>query len=278
MGHSIRASATKLLLVNPLLYLVLYLAAIPSFAAFYAFVLPHDFYAPFAHLEPAAIADQLRLSQILEASMGLPEKHRKISISNLRVTDDEKITFAVTVADESGKPMTLDGGAPVTISGSGTEIMRRACDADQHGCREMRYVHWKPTITMPQFTLKVVSPEEFVSTFREWEAHPEPLGALMDLLDLQTQGITLGQDDATFMENVRRANRGDASTVSGHFLRMLYMSVVVLTTLGLGDIVPMTPISRTAVATEAMLGIAFAGLFLNALANKVAQSVDRHRQ
>jgi hypothetical protein len=40
----------------------------------------------------------------------------------------------------------------------------------------------------------------------------------------------------------------------------------VLTTLGLGDIVPMTASSRFCVALEAISGITLAGLFLNALA------------
>ena len=49
---------------------------------------------------------------------------------------------------------------------------------------------------------------------------------------------------------------------------MLYFSAVVITTLGLGDIVPLTDWARSLVAAEAVLGIVFAGLFINAAASR----------
>jgi|SRR6266700_3026862 len=52
--------------------------------------------------------------------------------------------------------------------------------------------------------------------------------------------------------------KGDPSGISGQCGRMLYFSVVVMTTLGLGDIVPMTSRSRGLVAGEAIFGITFA--------------------
>ncbi|HET7463449.1 MAG TPA: potassium channel family protein [Longimicrobium sp.] len=50
------------------------------------------------------------------------------------------------------------------------------------------------------------------------------------------------------------------------FGRMLYLSAVTLTTVGYGDIVPLTDTARIAVACEAIFGIVLVGLFLNALA------------
>jgi hypothetical protein len=55
------------------------------------------------------------------------------------------------------------------------------------------------------------------------------------------------------------------STSSGNFVRMLYLSAVTITTLGFGDVVPMTTASRVLVSCEAILGIVLIGLFLNAL-------------
>src|SRR6266700_1828860 len=52
--------------------------------------------------------------------------------------------------------------------------------------------------------------------------------------------------------------KGDPSGISGQCGRMLYFSVVVMTTSGLGDIVPMTSRSRGLVAGEAIFGITFA--------------------
>lgn len=49
-------------------------------------------------------------------------------------------------------------------------------------------------------------------------------------------------------------------------VRMLYFSVVVVTTLGFGDIVPATDGARAAVMFEVLLGVLLIGLFLSSLA------------
>jgi hypothetical protein len=51
----------------------------------------------------------------------------------------------------------------------------------------------------------------------------------------------------------------------GNYWRMLYLSAVTITTLGFGDIVPMTTPARILVSSEAIFGVVLVGLFLNAL-------------
>lgn len=63
-----------------------------------------------------------------------------------------------------------------------------------------------------------------------------------------------------------RGTRGFPSGVSGNLVRMFYLSAVTITTLGYGDILPLTTPSRILVSIEAILGILLIGLFLNALA------------
>jgi hypothetical protein len=65
--------------------------------------------------------------------------------------------------------------------------------------------------------------------------------------------------------------RGDAAAFSGHLGRMIYLSAVVITTLGLGDILPLTSLARLLVAFEAVSGIVLAGLVLNAVAYRAAK-------
>lgn len=72
-------------------------------------------------------------------------------------------------------------------------------------------------------------------------------------------------------EDVRtyiNAMSGDPKSASGALLRMLYLSGVTVTTLGLGDITPLTAAARVAVGAESILGIVFIGLFLNAIASR----------
>jgi len=52
------------------------------------------------------------------------------------------------------------------------------------------------------------------------------------------------------------------------FWNMFYLSAVTITTLGFGDIVPITTLARLVVASEAIIGIIIIGLFLNALSKE----------
>jgi hypothetical protein len=86
-------------------------------------------------------------------------------------------------------------------------------------------------------------------------------------------------DEATVVlltEHVR-ALEGFPHTFSGSFTRMLYLSVVVITTLGLGDIVPIADDARACVAIEAILGVVCVGLFLNDLARSYGQPRNSRR-
>ncbi len=72
-------------------------------------------------------------------------------------------------------------------------------------------------------------------------------------------------------ENLRKienAQDGYASYVENNFFRMLYLSVVTITTLGFGDIVPITDMARLGIGIEAFLGVMIAGLFVNAIIQK----------
>jgi Ion channel len=67
-----------------------------------------------------------------------------------------------------------------------------------------------------------------------------------------------------------------ANTVNGfptsfndNFWRMLYFSTVTITTLGFGDIVPISNVARILISLEAIIGVITIGLFLNALAKRI---------
>jgi hypothetical protein len=51
---------------------------------------------------------------------------------------------------------------------------------------------------------------------------------------------------------------------------MVYFSAIVITTVGFGDIIPITNTARLLVALEAVLGIVLVGLFLNAVAFRLS--------
>ena len=74
----------------------------------------------------------------------------------------------------------------------------------------------------------------------------------------------LGKD----IQSLAEAKRGFPRRIPGQFVRMLYLSASTITTLGFGDIVPLTTAARLLVSSEAVLGILVVGLFLNAVAKE----------
>jgi hypothetical protein len=84
-----------------------------------------------------------------------------------------------------------------------------------------------------------------------------------------TGTMTLPLDTYNQMERFRVAVEGDPTVASGLWWRMAYLSVVTITTLGFGDITPLTEEARLLIASEAVLGVIVVGLFLNALAVRV---------
>jgi len=65
-----------------------------------------------------------------------------------------------------------------------------------------------------------------------------------------------------------KGTKGFASKLEDNFWRMFYLSAITITTLGFGDIVPISTVSRILVSIEAFLGIILIGLFLNSLAQE----------
>jgi voltage-gated potassium channel Kch len=65
--------------------------------------------------------------------------------------------------------------------------------------------------------------------------------------------------------------------VTDSFVRMFYLSCVTITTLGYGDIVPLTTRARLMVSAEAVIGVVIAGLFLITLADRIPKRVYQAR-
>ena len=85
-----------------------------------------------------------------------------------------------------------------------------------------------------------------------------------------TSGVlNLSQPSYSLLAQFYAATEGDPSYASGLWLRMLYLSAVTVTTLGFGDITPVSEAARLCVALEAVLGVVFVGVFLSTLAIRV---------
>lgn len=97
--------------------------------------------------------------------------------------------------------------------------------------------------------------------------HQYPFGEGPDnvakVLPIVTDGILTGNRDklASILD-------GKAHLLDDHFFRMLYLSAVTVTTLGYGDITPITVHARIAITIQSVFGIIMIGLFLAAITKK----------
>jgi hypothetical protein len=263
--------------IHPLVYLILYLTAMPVFALLYAFMAPHGFYAPYARYEPSAQEDRAQLASSLEAALQHSFSARsgqdfvignwKLDTSSLRVddiksSDGTQLSFrvrmsAVGIGEWEGARQ-FGWGIVVTVQ-------ERPTSAVFHGPNAIITYRF-PDVDVSRYSgpFKEDSTRLFEVVFGQGE---KEIGILAPALALNWQ-------EESHLQRYLRGIKGDASSVSGHFSRMIYLSAVVITTLGLGDIIPITGRARVLVAAEAVTGIAFAGLFLNALAYRASKSSD----
>ena len=83
-------------------------------------------------------------------------------------------------------------------------------------------------------------------------------------------GVPFIPKDNKYINEFVIGMEGDPTELADATERMYYFSAIVLTTLGFGDIVPLTTTARALVASEVILGVLFAGLFINAASSRKA--------
>ena len=231
------------------IYGILYLALIPSFAAAYSLLLPNAFYQSSISYERNLQEDYRRLEEAFGDWL-VQNQSRRVqgwavigahSVEIQKINDRQReVKFSMEV--EVAEP----GKGNVTIGQS------------------MAASYWDHRKGRP--AVAQISTEGWVVRIgaREYADHTiSLLECDSDRCELEMPGHL-----ADLLENYRLVQAGFPSQASGNFERMLYLSAVTATTVGYGDIVPITRASRLLVAFEAVLEIVVVGLFLNALATK----------
>ena len=243
--------------VHPLIYLLNFLTAIPAFAFLYIFVAPQGFYVPYARYEPSAVSDTLQLASILEGAL-----HRSFDARTGQefVVGNWKLSFSADGIGKLSGAKQVGWSTIVTVS----EHPTYAIIPDPNSITTYRI----PDVDFSKYA----SPfkEEYEELFKLVFGQNEFFVALTPALALS------GPEELRFRRYLLGV-KGDPSSISGDLPRMIYLSAVVITTLGFGDIIPITPEARILVAMEAITGIVFAGLFLNALAYRALSTLGQKR-
>jgi hypothetical protein len=270
----------KLAKVHPLKYIFYYCISIFVFAIIYDIMSKENFYAPYAHFEKPYLDAQENFRAYMEEvalTHSLQIKIRQEDERNGALGDWNRERTSVSFGRIDGLIVNTDKTIEMD-SFFHAKIVEGTMVDDSPTARRK-----------PETVLELFCHLRF-KTNERWLTIPENGGPLESILKMQykpteactqatidllfvhspdypnTFGVFISEDAALQAISLVQGMNGEPTSVGGNFPRMLYFSIVVLTTLGLGDIVPMTPIARLAVGTEAVLGVSLLGFLLNAIA------------
>jgi hypothetical protein len=249
---------------SPVTFAGLYVVMLLFYAAMYDRFLG-DFYQTTAIYESAYYETEGALNSDLTnalslATMGAPSargigpeagalQHETVSTGDLSVPDPSKIEFKLRYGcgsansqGYSGLMLTMDGerlGTEITPGGQVTYLFELSQTGDDRACG---------------FDIGTLA----------GESHEHATAVV----------IKVGPGTARRVNALLRAKAGFTDLLPGRPARSLYLSAVTITTLGFGDVVPVTTGARLLVGTEALADVIVAGLFLNAVAGGVRRRTD----
>ncbi|MEJ1967375.1 MAG: potassium channel family protein [Rhizomicrobium sp.] len=245
--------------------MVAYVALIPLFAIGYCLLRGQHFYAPYARMEKPAIADAIRISGYIRDAIAKSYRGHEsngdgwqiamsdIEVSNLATDRSNGLDFTVSFF------ATKHEGGEIVQSTGGPQF-------EAHLSQQKIVVQQRPGWLVCHIVSFPSEPDQGGPT--EFNRHLlfRPLAA-----SLQADAICLGGQEENALMNLLSGWSGDPRSLSGFPWRMLYFSATTITTVGFGDIVPLSGEARLLTAIEAIAGWLVAGLFLNALAARLAQ-------
>lgn len=244
---------------------LLYLGAIPAFAAAYLFV-DGGFHQTTTAFDAGSAGDRVRVEDMLAADIrrqldlshgpwidlgaGWRARQSDIHVRQVDVsTDAVGVTLSVRAehVERGGLEMPLRLQTPPDITA------RRVIPGSYGASSSWGHVDM----------LFVTTESARIPGLPSWEV-ATLLPSANDSVLVDAAWIAIDSDTAEAVERLQSAISGNPLSISGRFERMLYVSVVTITTLGFGDVVPITPAARRLVMVEAVLGVVLIGLFLNA--------------
>jgi hypothetical protein len=256
---------------SPLKWLVLYVALVPAFASGYSLLPPGSLHDSNIELEPSLVADAYRLLPSLTPTIRerVSDATWKASGFELRIVPGTVLVTGIDHSTDGRLLLKLDGEC-VTVGSNHPGVLSKFWEW-------VELSHESETVQHELSTLAYAGYEAVLVNGSESKA-PAPLSppvsallppAVGGPLPINRPGVGLFVVTPSANRTLVRffkAAEGDPSFASGLWLRMLYLSETTITTLGLGDITPVSGTARLAVGLEPLIGIVLIGMFVNALA------------
>jgi hypothetical protein len=271
LSDKLRRLAARAAQVPSLGYAVAYLAAIPVFALFY-FVLALDFYNSTARYEPMVeeqsteIGDRLRQTYLADGK-GNHQKGVTVPLLYGKPVSESPYKSSPTfdVRLEPGQVQIVVHQFVEKPQRDESWLVIVALDIDKNARNR------KPDFSDPEFATRqyVTATPHVISGVNVNVSALFPCGDMEGAACLR---MTLA--DEVLLLALADTASGRPWQQQNSFVRMLYFSAVTISTLGYGDIVPVTSRARLLVTVEAILGPLLFGLFLNSLVKEGAEHIQ----
>ena len=258
---------------RPPLWALVYLALIPGFATAFWFLPAASFHDSNSVREAGAFTDAVRLRAALTRSI----------VDHLRgrtwTYHGERLQLSPQTIDVYALEYTTDGRLLIEVGGDFAPIRRSRLAFGHFALAVEPSLREGPLISgHPGGLTYAVSVTQTVPAPRPAPAFARPDQPPVSLL-FAPPGVALPVTSASEAGTLVMAPAiygrllayylslgGDPHYASDLWWRMLYLSAVTITTLGFGDITPISGTARALVGSEAVLGVIVIGIFLGTLA------------
>jgi hypothetical protein len=246
-----------------------YVVAIAGFAGVYTW-LAHDFYHPYVKYEPDIRELRYQVQQALAESID------KQLGAKPDLGDGVQFQLAIGVGIQGEQEGALAGSVEMGAT------LKRGDEQQLFMTRLPILISWsglrtseKPnaprTMIENAEQLKERSQTVYIARDPQKLTHDETIlthepsdqATVTDALGRALERIDLSDNEQHGLFVIQNAEQGFPAFADGKFARMLYFSAITITTVGYGDIVPLTPRGRALAACEATLGIILLGLLVS---------------
>jgi hypothetical protein len=252
---------------NPIAIILFYGLMTLGFGFIYWILPSGSFYAPYTQFEPTSLQDRKAFADLVAGAIKrqappagdqlVGQNGESIGVKSIRIRNVQPIA-ETEIKMQLWVPYT-------TIVPSETKDTQPAVNASLVRLNLILSVGivWADPQSYQAFAIKLADPP--APTRFEQERSDGYFKLFFDRTPSHRPLLMLSRDEGDRAREILDQYGGNPSSDTHSLLRLLYLSTVVVTTLGLGDIVPMTWLARLCVGLEAFLGVIVAGLFLNSI-------------
>lgn len=269
----LRSISRRLFHGRPIVYLIMYLSLILIFAVMF-YLIRDDFYhstvkyEPFIDAETEKILDELKTT--LVEKLKIKHANGIVTYSELQLSGNALRTRTWQVEGESAS-FVLYTNLPkprfMTYWG-----VRVSFNINPVQFRHKETLPGEELIWIPEL---LITFDELASIRSEVYVSPVPVSEVFDTYKgpdrKEHMYLPISRELSDKILAFAKGMKGRPTHLPGNFVRMFYLSAVTITTLGYGDIVPLTTRARLCITAEAILGMILIGLFLNSLRSGFAR-------